>query len=107
MKTITHESIDYSFDNRDSVNGKGHALRKAFISGVEFAQQWIDVVIEQPEPSEKERIPYMSEKVLIKVQTGTKDEGYIKLSNYNTKRERFENIAFPEYVTHWRPIERK
>ncbi|MDR0874206.1 MAG: DUF551 domain-containing protein [Prevotellaceae bacterium] len=92
MKTIDEGRVAYiDRPDRDYHASFNKCETKAFLEGINFAQQWISVADELPEENED---------VLIKCTNGKRiqhDVDYI----FNGKWAHRTN------VTHWRPIERK
>jgi hypothetical protein len=85
METKERAALDYLFDNYDSHET---ALQTAFLAGVSWAQQWIDVNEERPAD--------MIE-VLVKCTNGKRiqfDVDYVWSGKFNRRAN----------VTHWRPI---
>ena len=103
-ETIEDSALDYV--NSTSITFPEDAVKKAFKSGVEFAQRWISVDDELP--------PCSDEDILIKGidfegRKDIPDIGYMHSSSNNIpNKENFISLSGEIMeVTHWRPIELK
>jgi hypothetical protein len=85
MKTKDRAALDYLFDNHDAHET---AVQNAFLVGVSWAQQWIDVTDE---------LPADMVEVLVKCRNGKRTQFDVDYM-WNGKFSRRAN------VTHWRPI---
>lgn len=112
MKTIEQAATNaYSVEVLSSGCNTGVTFGKEmFISGVEFAQRWIDVDDELPECNIKgEDGVMLSETVLIKVKNNN-DMPVVAIYIKVDDDEFFETLGVmvqQKRITHWRPIELK
>ena len=104
MNDLEDLALDYV--NSTSITFPEDAVKKAFKSGVEFAQRWISVDDELP--------PCSDEDILIKGidfegREDIPDIGYMHSSSNNIpNKENFISLSGEIMeVTHWRPIELK
>jgi len=115
MKTIKEAVEQYINDlpvsHTCEYNAEENRQRRAFMSGVEFAQRWIPVEEELPENTkELMKGRHMSFDVIIKRQWDDNGEIKTEINNRFRSNDRTDfcwNYQFKgSIVTHWRPIER-
>ena len=95
MKTIQSEAEEICIYVDNSCDAKTVAY-ESFLSGVEFAQQWIKIDDELPNNNE----------IVITIRKKLNDKTYYHLNSINDGKW---NIAIPDTsdVTHWRYIDLK